>query len=248
MDEHIKSLVPLIESYVRDTPDFIRKITNFSHTGNYFLVTMAVKSLYTNIPNHEGLVAVARALAQHNPDFSISYTSLLELLKLVLHKNNFQCNNEHYLHIGGTAMGTKVAPSFPNSFMGHLESKMIQEPKNRLNIKIPLYLRYIDDIFFIFPHSETKLMEFITLCNGFHHTIKFMEEHSTEIVVFFDCTIIRENNKLHTNLHVKDTAMHRYVRAESCHPRHIIKKGQILRLRHNCFKYTNFEYHLSQVK
>ena len=59
IDEHIKQFVPHIKSYVRDTPDFIKKIENFKLTGDYFLVTMDVTSLYTNIPNHEGLAVRA---------------------------------------------------------------------------------------------------------------------------------------------------------------------------------------------
>ena len=56
IDEHIKGLVPKIPSYVRDTPDFIKKIENFHHNGDFLLVTMHVTSLYTNIPNQEGLI------------------------------------------------------------------------------------------------------------------------------------------------------------------------------------------------
>ena len=65
VDEHIKMMVPLIPSYVRDTPDFIKKIENFSITGDIYLVTMDVTSLYTNIPNAEGLVSIARSLMKH---------------------------------------------------------------------------------------------------------------------------------------------------------------------------------------
>ena len=87
---------------------------------------MDVTSLYTNIPNHEGLVAVARSLINEQPKFTITYQSLLELLRLVLYKNNFKFNEEHYLQIGGTAMGTKVAPSLANLFMGRLEEKLLK--------------------------------------------------------------------------------------------------------------------------
>ena len=69
VDEHIKILAPLIKSYIRDTPDFIRNIEEFRQAGHYFLVTMDVTSPYTNIPNHEGLVAVARSLINEQPRF-----------------------------------------------------------------------------------------------------------------------------------------------------------------------------------
>ena len=163
VDEHIKMMVPLIPSYVRDTPDFIRKIENFSIPGDVYLVTMDVTSLYTNIPNMEGLVSITPSLMKHQPEFKLQYKTLLELLKLVLHKNNFQFNGEHYLQIGGTAMGTKTAPSYANLFMARLEEKLLEKAKTDLQIELPLYLRYIDDIFFIFPYSETKLEQFMTL-------------------------------------------------------------------------------------
>ena len=160
-------MVPLIPSYVRDTPVFIKRIENFSHRGDFYLVTMDVTSLYTNIPNMEGLVSIAQSLIKHQPDFTLKYKTHLELLKLVLHKNNFQCNGEHYLQIGGTAMGTKVAPSYANLFMARLEEKLLEKARTDLHVELPLYLHYIDDIFFIFPYSETKLEEFMTLWNHF---------------------------------------------------------------------------------
>ena len=299
VDEHIKILIPKIKSYVRDTPDFIRNIEEFRQTGHYFLVTMDVTSLYTNIPNHEGLVvarggyslyigwygcaavltpffwhsgdwtrsfwgtfshpltpkrsfggakttnpyrirsfwpqipffprsfgvqfsvasgtppsvfgpstppppgvAVARSLINEQPKFTITYQSLLELLRLVLYKNNFNFNEEHYLQIGRTAMGTKVAPSLANLFMGRLEEKLLKTAEERLNIKLPLYKRYIEDIFFIFPYSEDKLKDFMNLVNSEHRTIKFTEEHSLTEVVFLDCKVKRQPTGLYTDLYI----------------------------------------------
>ncbi len=36
--------------------------------------------------------------------------------------NNFKFNGNHYLQIGGTAMGIWVAPSYANIFMGDKEN------------------------------------------------------------------------------------------------------------------------------
>ena len=105
IDEHIKQFVPLTKSYVRDTPDFIKKIEQFSPNGDFYLVTMDVTSLCTNIPNHEGLVAVTQTLIRENTHFRVQNRSLITLLQHVLHMNNFQFNGENYLQIGGTAMG-----------------------------------------------------------------------------------------------------------------------------------------------
>ena len=44
---------------------------------------------------------------------------------IVLTKNNFDFNGKHYLQVGGTAMGTRVAPTYANLLMASLdESKL----------------------------------------------------------------------------------------------------------------------------
>ena len=53
--QHVKEL----KSYVKDSTNFIWKINNVEKvSGNGILVTIDVRSLYTNIPNKEGIEAV----------------------------------------------------------------------------------------------------------------------------------------------------------------------------------------------
>ena len=60
MDEHIKKYVPKTKSYVRDTQHFISRLKQLRQIPEgALLVTLDVSSLYTNILNHEGLLAVA---------------------------------------------------------------------------------------------------------------------------------------------------------------------------------------------
>ena len=77
---------------------------------------MDVSSLYTNIPNREGILAVAAQLRRDRTKDPIT-AFLLRLLELVLHSMNFTFNGDHYLQIGGTAMCTAVAPNYANIFM-----------------------------------------------------------------------------------------------------------------------------------
>ena len=60
VDEHMKQYVPQTKSYIRDTQDFLEKIRSLGHIPEgTILCTLDVSSLYTNIPNHEGILAVA---------------------------------------------------------------------------------------------------------------------------------------------------------------------------------------------
>ena len=47
--------------------------------------------------------------------------------------NNFQFNNNHYLPISGTAIGTRVAPSCANIFMSDFEDKHLHPACTTLN-------------------------------------------------------------------------------------------------------------------
>ena len=56
-----------IPSYVKDTKNFINKINTVkSVSKKNYLVTMEVRSLYTNIPNAEGISAVKIAFDNYS--------------------------------------------------------------------------------------------------------------------------------------------------------------------------------------
>ena len=90
---------------------------------NSMLVTMDVRSLYTNIPNKEGIEAVETTLKRKN----IGTTIISTFLRLVLTLNNFVFNSQNYLQIKGCAMGTKCAPSYAKK----LETKLYRKESDR---------------------------------------------------------------------------------------------------------------------
>ncbi|PIK47905.1 hypothetical protein BSL78_15235 [Apostichopus japonicus] len=73
--------------------------------------TFDVTSLYTNIPHAEGIAATCAALSKKvHPCPPIS--DIKALMQQVLTKNNFTFMDKHYLQRHGTAMGTRMAPSY----------------------------------------------------------------------------------------------------------------------------------------
>ena len=148
------------KSFVKDTSDFIRKIEGIDnlHT-NSIIGTMDVTSLYTNIPNDEGVASIA-ALLEKDRDKEINPKNgtPVDILDFVLKNNNFQFNGENYHQISGTAMGTRVAPSYANLFMTALETKLI----DNYRLKPKVWFRYIDDVFFIWEHGEEELTKWLS--------------------------------------------------------------------------------------
>ena len=103
---------------------------------------MDVSSLYTNIPQEEGIEIVHKAYDSfHNYNPSIPTRFLREMLGLVVNENSFQFNGENYFQKHGTAMGTKMAVSFANIFMAKIEIIQRNETKPKE------WRRHIDDAF-----------------------------------------------------------------------------------------------------
>ena len=84
------------------------------------LVTMDVTSLCTNIPHSDGIEACKEIWESRSVKVPPS-DCFVAMLTMVLKKNNFTFNGDQYLQIKGTAMGTKMAPSYANTFIGIFE-------------------------------------------------------------------------------------------------------------------------------
>ena len=111
---------------------------------------------------------------------------------------------QEILQIGGTAMGTKSAPSFANLFMGHFEDKYVYTYK----LQPLIWKRFIDDIFFIWTYGPDELDKFVKYMylNKCHKTIKFTIETLSKSINFLDITVTREDNGLlSTTLYCKPT-------------------------------------------
>ena len=145
------------------------------------LVTADVVGLYPHIPHDKGLRALREALIK-SLNTSVSADDLVDLAELVLKNNNLTFNGKHYLQILGTAIGTRMAPSYANVFMGKVESDLFEGSPTRPYF----WRRFIDDVFFIWTEGEQSLLEFIARMNSFHNTIKFTVDWSYSRVNFLD--------------------------------------------------------------
>ena len=89
------------------------------------LCTVDVVGLYPNIPHKEGLEALKTVL-DGREDKTVSTESLIELTQCVLKNNIFKHNSQIYRQLQGTAIGTKMAPSYAIIFMSMLEQKLLE--------------------------------------------------------------------------------------------------------------------------
>ncbi len=213
------------------------------------MIAVDVNSLYTNIFHDEGIESVKNFLEQHRPGGQFpSNESLVELLGHILELNNFQFDDQNYLQVGGTAMGTRVAPSLANIFMGDFEAKHI----DNYRLKPQLVCRFIDDLFILWPHGEEELAAWKEHLNSCHPNIKFTFETSRESVNFLDTTVhLDVDGNIWTDLYVKPTDSHNYLHYDSAHPQHCkcsLPYSQFLRVRRICSRLEDFKRHCIELK
>ena len=103
---------------------------------------MDVKSLYTVIPNSDGLAALKHFL-DLRPTQNPPTSTLLRLAELVLTTNGFSFDDKYYVQVGGVAMGSKLGPSYACLFLGYQEHLITQQYEGPFP---HLIKRYIDDI------------------------------------------------------------------------------------------------------
>ena len=104
---------------------------------------------------------------------------------------------------------------------------------------------YIDDIFMIYTHGKEQLLELIETWNQYHETIKFTAEYSPDKVVFLDTQVYidHEKNEVYTSLYTKPTDTYSYLRYDSAHTHHFKNAGpygQLLRVKQNCSRDSDF--------
>lgn len=136
-------------------------------------------------------------------------------------------------------MGTKIGPTYANIFMGVLEDSFLKS----VPLKPEHFKRYIDDIFFIWTHGETELLNFIAKFNQVHPAITFSHTYSPLSVAFLDVRITISHGRLITKLFKKPTDNHQFLHFESSHVRHWktgIPYSQAQRFRRICSEDQDF--------
>ena len=137
-------------------------LDSFRFRGEHrFIFTMDIKSLYTVIPNDEGLRALKYFLDEREVLDPPTHT-LLRMAELVLTLNSFVFNGEHYKQIGGVAMGSKLGPNYACLFV---EEKMLRD---YTGIKPDLCKRYMDDVAGAASCMEDDLTRFLTYASSYH--------------------------------------------------------------------------------
>ena len=116
IDRIMTPILNFLPSYIKDSTHAQQIFRDFS-SQDKVIFTMDITSLYTIIPNSEGLQAHNHFSDQRTVKGPSSET-LLRRAELVLTVTCFSFAVSYYKQINGVAMGTRMGPSYANLFVG----------------------------------------------------------------------------------------------------------------------------------
>ena len=163
LDTIAKNSVKNLESYIEDTPDLLRFFEEVNSKDDLPAgskpFSIDIKSLYTNIKLDEGIEAFKETLDEI-PNKTIPTDYLIKLLKIVMGSNIFKFDDQFWVQLIGTSMGTRAAPTYANIFMGKLETIMSSKCPRSLKQFLHTWRRFIDDIFITWSGTYSQFDEF----------------------------------------------------------------------------------------
>ena len=227
LDILLKPFLRYVDSFVRDDIDMLNHLPK-TVSENTLIVSFDVVSLYTNIPHNFGLEAISYWIDHHMPPETperIPKEIITNGLKFILENNYFTFDSKFYRQISGTAMGTKVAPTYANLVMGYLEIKMYQKVLEDFGNDFFIFIksnwkRYLDDCFILWKYTLDKLKEFHILLNSINNNIQFTMDYSEKCLPFLDILVIKDHTEIKTDIYYKPTDTKQYLTFNSCHPKH----------------------------
>ena len=226
VDLLIKPFTSHVQSYLRDTIDFLNYLPEIV-PENTILASFDVTSLYTNITHELGVHSIKFWLDKHpeslHPRFNKQF--VIDSITLILTNNSFTFDDKIFLQKKGTAMRTKMAPSYATLVLGFLEQSLYGRVTDILGEEIGHYIhnnwkRFLDDCYINWPYGEEKLGALHRILNSLNDNIQLTVETSCVELPFLDVMVKKEGTRLTTDIYYKPTDSFQYLPYTSSHPRH----------------------------
>ena len=168
---------------LKDTMDFVNFIGKTKVSQDTILVSMDATSLYTNIPQEEGVTKYAKH-TRHSTAINFLYRHTTSKKYFNLFFRKIHSNLLETIIFRPTEMQYQW---YKNGrcvckHMADVETKVINQSKTK-----PIeWKRFIDDIFSLWDSDKKEIKLFIEQANNFHPTIKFtaeISENETEAII-----------------------------------------------------------------
>ncbi|KAM4018944.1 uncharacterized protein ACNLHF_028338 [Anomaloglossus baeobatrachus] len=249
IDRIMRIHVTGLRSHLRDSTDLINVIKTIEWKDSFVFLTLDISALYTNISHRLGLECFKQFLMidERLPEGQKEF--LLEGMEFILSNNYFTFQNTLYHQCCGTAMGSKVAPTFANLFMGMFELMYIYN--SGLFKHVIVYRRFIDDLFLIWDNSGENVGDFLGHLDNNSWGLTFSPMVKKDSIDFLDLTITHTEGVIHTKTFFKKVDSNGYIHVSSNHYNKWllnVPRNQFQRVRRNCTLDVDFKIQANTLK
>ena len=171
--------------------ELVQKLKNVNVPDNFVLASLDVVSLFTNIPKEAAISAVNSRWEEIRRTVSMPWNNFEEGLRLCLDSTDFNFNGTTYFQKRGLPMGSPFSPVLADIVMDDLEKDRLLN----LDFEVPVYFRYVDDIFIVV--RNTHIDDIVQIFNTNPLNIEFiLEKEFNGAINFLDVTITRKQKKI----------------------------------------------------
>ncbi len=146
-------LQPIARTYpdhLENSTMLVKKLGEMSIPANTILISMDIVSLFPSIPRQECLTILNEEIQSHSDLMVFNPNLIMALLELQLKNNFFEFGSFFFHQTTGIAMGAAFSPTIANIYMSVFLRKFL----NKYSEKPYILLRYIDDIFVLWPENQ----------------------------------------------------------------------------------------------
>ena len=198
--DHI--IKPYIQSQysIKSRDDFLEILRTAVPSPDNHPMSLDAESLFTNVPIMETIDIIVKNV-YHHPFLKppeIPKSILKEMLLLCTTRVPFRhVNNKLFIQNDGVSMGSPLGPTFAEFYMSEVE-KRVDSIAN-----IPIYVRYVDDIFVYCSKDELLSLKYALENNS---VLKFTYETSVnDKLPFLDVLVHKTDQIFHTSVYHKPT-------------------------------------------
>lgn len=139
---------------VTNSLELVNKLSNIKLPNNHVLISLDVKSLFTNIPKALVINIINKKWSFFSAYTDIPKSQLLSMIRHIFDTSYFTFCNTIYQQKDGTAMGNPLSPLLANIIMDDL----LQTCLAQLPFEIPLSVVYVDDTLLAIPTGNERLI------------------------------------------------------------------------------------------
>ena len=254
VDKILQPMLKNIQSYIRDDLDFLNHIPE-TVTEDTLLVSFDVTSLYSNIPHELGRKALDFWLTKFSDDIDSRFKKdfILDSIQFILENNTFEFNNNSFIQILGTTMGTKFAPVYANLVLAFLEETLYKNVEDTYGKDFAdkfrlTWKRYLDDCFLFWEQKQGDIGAIHKLLQDLHPKIKFTIETSSSELPFLDILLKKRGTEIITDIYHKSTDTKQYLHFKSSHERHTKINLPYSLARRICTIITNYDLRKTRLE